>query len=136
MEVEVSKKNKVSRACGVVFKEKVEVREEQGVGELVFGAGRWAVETGKGDRVAGEFGHNLDRFERGVVERERLREGEEREKTVFEDDGDATTSGGARKRLQAVAARSDAGNDGFITGRAEPGFGYEENVKVVVNHKI
>ena len=70
MEVEVSKKNKVSRACGVVFKEKVEVREEQGVGKLVFGARRWAVETGKGDRVAGEYGHNLDRFERGVVERE------------------------------------------------------------------
>ena len=136
MKVEVPKKNEVSRACVVVFEEKVEVREGQGVGELVFGAGRWAVQTGEGDRVAGEFGHNLDKFERGVVERERLREGEEREKTVSENDGDATTSGGAWKRLQAVAARSDAGNDGFITRMAEPGFGYEENVKVVVNHKI
>jgi hypothetical protein len=92
VKVEIPKKDEVSRACGVVFEEKVKVREELSVTEFVYRAGRRAVETGKDDRLAREFGHSLDEFERGVSERERLREGEEREETVLKDDGDATPS--------------------------------------------
>lgn len=69
MKVEIPEKDEVTGACGVVFEEKVKVGEELSVAEFVFGAGRGAVETGKDDRLAGEFGHSLDKFKRGVSER-------------------------------------------------------------------
>lgn len=53
MKVKVTEQEEFASACGVVFKERVKVREEHGVGEFVFGAGRGTIQTGEDDGLAG-----------------------------------------------------------------------------------
>jgi hypothetical protein len=53
VKVKVTEQEEFASACGVVFKERVKVREEHGVGEFVFGAGRGTIQTGEDDGLAG-----------------------------------------------------------------------------------